>query len=149
MLLPLTRLSNACAAASWTLTKSCSGVMLSRSPARVKVLSTKAVWEKCQALGPPNPPYNCPVSPSPPTPLFFTPRTITLSQEKADPIVLAPPASAKVTPLKSRITTLIGSAPVVGGSRSASQLRGSRPNQPVNPPHLCQVHYLAVNRKRQ
>lgn len=65
--------------------------MLSRSPARVKVLSTKSVWEKCQALGPPNPPYKCPVSPSPPTPLFFTPQTITLSQEKADPIVLAPP----------------------------------------------------------
>lgn len=36
-------LSSACAAASWTLTKSCSGVMLSRSPARVKVLSTKAL----------------------------------------------------------------------------------------------------------
>lgn len=36
-------LSSACAAASWTLTKSCSGVMLSRSPARVKVSSTKAL----------------------------------------------------------------------------------------------------------
>lgn len=92
MLLPLTSLSSACAAASWTLTKSCSEVMLSQSPARVKVSSTKAAWEKYQVLGPPNPPYKCPVRPPPPNPLFCTLRTVTLSQEKVDPIILAPPS---------------------------------------------------------
>ena len=60
----LTSLSRACAAASWTLTNSCSGVSLSRSPAWVSVPRTEAVWRGGQASSPASTP--CPL-PSPPS----------------------------------------------------------------------------------
>lgn len=98
----LTSLSRACAAASWTLTNSCSGVTLSRSPAWVSVPLTEAVWRGGQASGPASTP--CPL-PSPPSaghghcpvsrPLQPAHLTITLSQEELDPSVSAPPGQLR------------------------------------------------------
>lgn len=67
---------------------------------------------------------------------------------------LAPAASTKLMPLKSRTTTLMGSAPKMEKAGASRHLCGSRPNLPLfTPSHLCQVDYpaleTALNREKQ